>query len=257
MPVVYVVLAGVLGLVLGSFATVVVWRVPRGESIVRPGSHCPACSAPLAPWDNVPLFSFLALRGRCRRCKARIAWRYPLVELAVAALFVGVALRAPVGWDVPAFSALALALVILAWIDLEHQRLPVVVVYPSLVVGAALLVLAAGGTHDWGDLLRALLGGVVGFLLFAAIFYATRGGMGFGDVRLAGLCGMFLGFLGWRYLGVGFVATALLAGVIAVALLSVGRAGRKTRIPYGPFMALGTMVAVLWGAPIAHLWLGH
>lgn len=250
-----VVIAAVVGLVMGSFATVVVWRVPRSESIVRPSSHCPSCSAPVKPWDNIPVLSFVLLRGRCRSCGVRIGWRYPLVELAVAALFVAVALRLS-DWDVPAYCGLALALVVLSWIDLEHQRLPVVIVYPAIAAGAALLVMASAGTGDWHAVLRALVGGLAGFLLFAGIFYATRGGMGFGDVRLAGLCGMFLAYLGWRHVAVGFLATAVFAGVVAIALVATGRAGRKTRIPYGPFMAAGTMVAVLWGAGIAHIWLG-
>lgn len=251
-----VVLAAVFGLVFGSFATVVAWRVPRDESIVRPASHCPLCSAPLKPYDNIPVLSFLLLGGKCRKCKASFGVRYPLMELAVAGLFAAVAARVA-HWAVPAFCVLALSLVILTDIDLEHRRLPVVVVYPTVVIGAALLAVAAWGLHDWGALARAAIGGVSATIGFAAIFFAARGGMGFGDVRLAGLCGMFLGFLGWRYLAVGFLSAVVLAGAIGVVLLASGKAGRKTRIPYGPFLAAGTMVGVLFGARIASLWLGH
>jgi leader peptidase (prepilin peptidase)/N-methyltransferase len=253
---VVVVIAAVLGLVFGSFATVVAWRVPRGESIVKPGSHCPLCSAPVKAYDNIPIVSFLLLAGKCRQCKAKFGVRYPLMELAVAGLFAAVAARVT-HWAVPAFCLLALALVILTDVDLEHRRLPVVVVYPSVVGGLALLALAAAGLHDWDALGRAAIGGAGATVGFGVIFFAARGGMGFGDVRLAGLCGMFLGFLGWRYLAVGFLAAVVLAGVVGIVLLASGKAGRKTRIPYGPFLAAGTMAGVLFGVPIAQVWLGH
>jgi leader peptidase (prepilin peptidase)/N-methyltransferase len=172
-------------------------------------------------------------------------------------LFVAVVLRVGARWALPAFCLLALALVILTDIDLEHRRLPVVVVYPAVVGGAALLVLAGAELHDWGAVGRAAIGGAAATLGFGLIFFLARGGMGFGDVRLAGLCGMFLAFLGWRYFAVGFVASAVVGGVVGVALLLSGRAGRKTQIPYGPFLAAGTMVGVLFGLPLGNLWLGH
>lgn len=252
-----VLIAAVVGLVFGSFATVVAWRVPRGESVVTPGSHCPLCGSPIRAYDNVPVLSFLVLRGRCRQCRASFGVRYPLVEVAVAVLFVAVVLRVGTRWADPAFCLLALALVILTDIDLEHRRLPVVVVYPAVVLGAVLLVVAAVGLHDWGALARAAIGGAASTVGFALIFFLARGGMGFGDVRLAGLCGMFLAFLGWRYFAVGFFASAVIGGLAGVALLASGRAGRKTQIPYGPFLAAGTMTGVLFGLPLANLWLGH
>jgi leader peptidase (prepilin peptidase)/N-methyltransferase len=252
-----VVIAAVFGLVFGSFATVVAWRIPRKESIVRPGSHCPLCSETIRPYDNVPIVSFLLLRGKCRHCKASFGVRYPLVEVAVAGLFVAVVLRLAAHWVDPAYCLLALALVILTDIDLEHRRLPVVVVYPAVVIGAGLLVLAAAGLHDWGAVARAAIGGVGATVGFAIIFFAARGGMGFGDVRLAGLCGMFLAFLGWRYFAVGFFLSFVIGGIVGIALLATRRAGRKTQIPYGPFLATGTMIGVLFGPPIANVWLGH
>jgi leader peptidase (prepilin peptidase)/N-methyltransferase len=252
-----VVIAAVLGLVFGSFATVVAWRVPRSESIVKPGSHCPLCSEMIRPYDNIPIVSFLVLRGKCRHCRATFGVRYPLMEVSVAVLFAAVVLRVGAHWADPAYCLLALALVILTDIDLEHRRLPVVVVYPAVVLGAGLLVLAAAGLHDWGALGRAAIGGGIGTVGFAIIFFVARGGMGFGDVRLAGLCGMFLGFLGWRYLAVGFFCSFVLGGVVGVALLVTRRAGRKTQIPYGPVLAAGAMIGVLFGLPIGNLWLGH
>jgi leader peptidase (prepilin peptidase) / N-methyltransferase len=252
-----VLVAAVVGLAFGSFATVVAWRVPRGESIVKPGSHCPRCGAPIHAYDNVPIVSYLVLRGHCRSCRASFGYRYPLVEVAVAGLFVAVVLRVGERWADPAYCLLALALVILTDIDLEHRRLPVVVVYPAVAGGAVLLVIAAAGLHDWGAVARAAIGGAAATVGFALIFFLARGGMGFGDVRLAGLCGMFLAFLGWRYFAVGFFASAVIGGVVGIALLLTRRAGRKTQIPYGPFLAAGTMTGVLFGLPLANLWLGH
>jgi leader peptidase (prepilin peptidase)/N-methyltransferase len=252
-----IVLAGVVGLAFGSFATVVAWRVPRKESIAKPGSHCPACNAPVAPYDNIPVVSYIILRGHCRHCHAGFGVRYPLTELAVAGLFVAVAWRVHPRWAIPAYCVAALALVILADIDLEHRRLPVAVVYPTLVAGAGLLVLSAAETHDWGAIGTAAIGGAAMFVLFALIWFVTRGGMGFGDVRLAGLCGMFLGYFGWRIVAVGFLVTAVAAGVVGIALFAAGKANRKTALPYGPFLAVGTMVGVLAGSPIARVWLGH
>jgi leader peptidase (prepilin peptidase)/N-methyltransferase len=250
-------IAGVFGLVFGSFATVVAWRVPRKESIVQPGSHCPACDAPVAAYDNIPVVSYVVLRGHCRRCHAGFGVKYPLTELAVAGLFVAVAWRVQPRWAIPAYCVLALALVILADVDLEHRRLPVAIVYPALIAGAALLVLSAVATRNWQALEWAAIGGASMFVIFAAIWFATRGGMGFGDVRLAGLCGMFLGYFGWRIVAVGFLATAVIAGVVGIALFATGNATRKTALPYGPFLAVGTMVGVLAGGPIATAWLGH
>lgn len=258
MPVGAVVVIGLFfGLAFGSFATVVAWRVPRGESIVQPGSHCPLCNTPVKPYDNIPIVSYIVLRGRCRHCRATFGVRYVLTEVAVAALFVAVALRLGSRWLIPAYCLLCLALVILTDIDLEHRRLPVAVVYPAVLLGGALLVVAAAGVHDWGALLRAAIAGVGATVAFGLIFVVSRGGMGFGDVRLAGLCGMFLGFLGWRFVAVGFLGAALLAGLVAVALIVSGKVGRKSQVPYGPFLAAGTMIGVLAGSPIARLWLGH
>lgn len=254
---VLVLVAAVLGLVFGSFATVVAWRVPRGESIVKPGSHCPLCTTPIRPYDNVPVVSYFVLGGKCRNCKAKFGIRYPLVELGVALLFVAVTLRTGERWLLPAYCFLALVLVILTDIDLEHRRLPVVIVYPAVLIGALLLVIAAAGLHDWGAIARAAIAGVGATVVFALIFFLARGGMGFGDVRLAGLCGMFLGFLGWRYVAAGFFSAVLIAGLVGIGLLVSGKAGRKTQIPYGPFLAAGTMIGVLFGLPIASVWLGH
>lgn len=249
-------LAAVVGLAVGSFLNVLIHRVPAGLSVVRPGSRCPACEHSVRSRDNVPVFSWLLLRGRCRDCGTRIAARYPLVELGTALLFALVAARLGPSASLPAFLYLCAVSVALAAIDLETQRLPNVLTLPSYLVGGGLLAVAAAVDGDVGRLLRAVEGMVALYAFYFVICYATAGkGMGFGDVKLAGLLGLYLGWLGWPELLVGAFAAHLLGGVVAVWLLARGGASRKTRVPFGPFLVAGALVALLVGSPIAHAWL--
>ena len=249
-------LAAVVGLAVGSFLNVLIHRVPAGLSVVRPGSRCPACEHSVRSRDNVPVLSWLLLRGRCRDCGTRIAARYPLVELGTALLFALVAARLGPSASLPAFLYLCAVSVALAAIDLETQRLPNVLTLPSYLVGGGLLAVAAAVDGDVGRLLRAVEGMVALYAFYFVICYATAGkGMGFGDVKLAGLLGLYLGWLGWPELLVGAFAAHLLGGVVAVWLLARGGASRKTRVPFGPFLVAGALVALLVGSPIAHAWL--
>ena len=242
--------SGVIGLCIGSFLTVVISRVPERESLVRPRSHCRACQAPVAVRDNIPVFSWVWLRGRCRRCQARITARYPLVELATAGLFVGAALRFGPSWELPAFCAFGAALLAISVIDLDTQLIHKRVFYPSLVVCAVLLAGAGIATGRWVDLERAAIGGVAGFLVLLVIHVVSPNGMGFGDVRLAGLIGMMLGWLGVREIVLGLFAAFLLASVVGIGLMITRIRGRKDAVPFGPFLAAGALVAVLFGPAI-------
>ena len=248
--------AGILGLVVGSFLNVVIWRVPRGESIVRPRSHCPACGAGIRPRDELPVLSWLMLRGRCRDCGDPISARYPFVELLTGVLFAGVALRfADHPARVPAYLYLAAVGVALALIDLDTKRLPNSLTLPSYAVGLVLLALAIvfGGGDGWSSLLRAMAGLAAMYAFYFFLWYLTGGrGMGFGDVKLAGVLGLYLGFLGWPSWAVGLFAGFLVGGVVSIGLVFAGKAGRKTRVPYGPFMLTGAMIAIFAGAAIAH-----
>ncbi len=248
--------SGVVGLAVGSFLTVVVHRVPAGESIVAPGSRCPSCGTSIRAADNVPVLSYLLRRGRCRSCGAPIGARYPATELATALLFCAVAARLPSPWDVPAYCVLAAGLVALAAIDLSHLRLPTPIILVTGTVGGLLLVVASAATHQWTALVHAAAAGVACFVVFALLFVAARRAMGYGDVRLAALCGTFLGWLGDRVALVGVLLGIVAAGAAALALLATGRAGRKARLPFGPFLAAGTIAAVLYGPTIARAWLG-
>lgn len=246
---------GLLGLVVGSFLNVVVWRVPRGESIVRPPSHCPGCQHPVRARDNVPVVSWVLLSGRCRDCDEPISPRYPLVEAGTALLFVLLAARLGLEPDLPAFLYLGAIGVALALIDIDVKRLPNAIVLPSYVVVPALLGIAAVMTEDWSSYLRAGYGMAALYAFYFCLMLVNSKGMGFGDVKLAGILGMYLGWLGWAELAVGAFAGFLLGGVYGAALMLARRAGRKSKIPFGPFMLLGSLAAILAGSPLADLYL--
>jgi len=247
---------GVLGLVVGSFLNVVIWRVPRGESVVHPPSACPSCGHPVRRRDNVPVLSWLLLRGRCRDCRAPISARYPLVEAGTGVLFVLVALRIGFGWALPAYLYLAAIGMALALIDLDTRRLPDAIVLPSYLVGGVLLTAASAGTSDWQALLRAGIGAAALFVFYLLAWLVYPPGMGLGDVKLAGVLGMYLAWLGWGTFAVGAFSAFLLGGVYGVAAILVGGGGRKTRIPFGPWMILGAAVGIGWGEQLWSAYMG-
>ncbi len=250
--------AVVVGLMIGSFLNVVVWRVPRGESIVSPPSACPRCEHPIRARDNIPLISWLALRGRCRDCSEPISPRYPLVEALTGAFFGSAAWFAGLSWTLPAMLYLVAIGVALALIDLDVHRLPDAIVLPSYLVGLLLLGLAAwnpGGAADWWALIRALIGGAAMLAVYLVLVLIYPTGMGLGDVKLAGVLGLYLGFFGWGSLLSGFFAPFLLGGLFAIGLLVAGRVGRKSGIPFGPWMVLGAFVGIFAGRQIGEWYL--
>lgn len=250
-----IVLAGLAGLIFGSFANVVIHRVPRNESIVRPVSRCSSCGTPISPRDNLPVVSWLLLRGRCRQCGATISVRYPLVELSTGVLFALAAARLPAR-DLIAYLPLFWVLVVLSFIDLEHKLLPNRVVLPSIVAGIGLLAVTAYAGPGAGAWIRALLAGAASFGFFLLLAIISPRGMGMGDVKLAPVLGMAMGYFSWPRVFVGFFLSFVFGAVGGVALIAARRAGMKSEVPFGPFMALGTSAAILWGAPLIRAWLG-
>lgn len=242
--------AGVLGAIVGSFLNVVAYRLPRHESLITPASHCPNCGTPVKPYDNIPVLSWLLLRGHCRSCAEPISPRYPLVEALTAALCVGAVLahHSPVGI---ALSVLLILLIVpAALIDLEHRIIP-----NRITAFGAVLALAVGLALDPSGEPERLIaaGGAGGFLLLAALAYP--GGMGMGDVKLAGMMGLFLGAA-----VAPAILAALLAGVSVGAVIIAhkgAQAGRKTAVPFGPFLALGALVAVFAGQPLVDVYVNH
>lgn len=240
-----------LGLAFGSFLTVVVSRVPERRSIVAPRSACPRCGARIRARDNVPVVSYLLLRGRCRDCQTRISAEYPIIEALTGALFVAAAVafrRTDVAGMVAVFLAVVMGCAV---IDLRHRIIPNAVVYPSLALFAAaigVLVLLGRGL--------SVTTAIFGFLAFGgglfAIALVSPSGMGMGDVKLGAFIGLVLGSLGWAYVGVAALAAVLLGGVGAIAALASGRS-RKDTIPFGPYLAAGAVLSALV-APQLSFW---
>lgn len=251
-----VVISAVAGLAVGSFLNVVIHRVPLRISVSKPRSRCPRCQVAVAPRDNIPLISWLVLRGRCRSCSEPISWRYPMVEALTAGLFVLMVARFGVDPAVPAFCVLMAFLLAVSAIDIEHFIVPNRLVYPTLVLTVGLLVAAAAAGGKWEWLGRAALGGVIGFVALGTIHVIQPRGMGFGDVRMAGMVGIYLGWLGLADVLVGLFLAFLTAGVIGAALVVFAGKGAKTKVPFAPFLALGTFLTVIWGRQIVHFWLG-
>ncbi len=250
-------IVGGFGLLIGSFLNVVIWRVPRGESIVSPGSHCPGCHAELSPLENIPVLAWIALRGKCRHCHTRISVRYPLVELATAALWVGLAQRFGQHWEVLAFLALGAGLVALSMIDLDHFLLPNRVLYPTGIMVGVLLLLPAAIDGEWSAYLRAALGGTAAFAVFFLIHFISPRGMGFGDVRLSFVLGVALGWLSWGHIFLGLFLGFLLGAVVGTFLIATRLRTRKQPVPFGPFMAAGALIAIFAGAQLLDLYRGN
>jgi leader peptidase (prepilin peptidase) / N-methyltransferase len=246
---------GVLGLAIGSFLNVVIYRVPRDESIVKPGSHCPSCSAPVRSVHNIPVVGWLMLHGKCATCAERISVRYPLVEALTAVLFVAVTVHFGFSALLPAYLYLTAIAIALAAIDFDVQRLPDAIVLPSYIVGVLLLMPAGAATDDWHAAERGLIGMTALFAVYFALALAYPGGMGFGDVKLAGLLGLFLGWLSWGSILVATFGAFLLGGTVGIGLLAARRATRKSAIPFGPFMLTGAFLALFF-AGSASSWYG-
>ncbi len=246
----------VIGLVVGSFLNVLVWRVPRKESVVRPRSHCPRCDAVLAGRDMVPVVSWVVLGGRCRRCSARIGARYPLVELVCAGLFAATGVRFGFDYPLAAYLVLGGALVALSAIDFEHRLLPSRIIFPTGYAVALLLVLAALAEAEPRRIAWAAVGAAGSFALFFALHLISPSGMAYGDVRLSFVLGMAVGWLGLGLVPLFLFVAFLTSAVIGLVYAVVTRQGLKAAIPFGPFLALGAEVAIFVGQPLLDTYLG-
>jgi leader peptidase (prepilin peptidase)/N-methyltransferase len=240
----------VVGLLIGSFLNVVIYRVPRGESVVRPRSRCPGCGQEISPRDNIPVVSWLLLRGRCRACGEPISARYPLVELLTGLLFVAVLLWCGVTWALPAYLYLAAVGVALSAIDLDTKRLPNALVLPSYVVALVLFLLPAAIDGEWSSYARAVLAGAALFAFYFLLAFIYPAGMGFGDVKLAGVIGIYLGWVSWGLVVIGGFAAFLLGAIVGIGVIVFGKGGRKTKVPFGPFMVVGAFLALFFGQPL-------
>ena len=246
-------LALILGLSIGSFLNVVVYRVPRAESVVSPPSRCPRCGMPIRPKHNQPVVGWLVLRGRCADCGAPISARYPLVELGTGLLFAALTWRLEqldLLSALPAYLWFGATGIALALIDLDLRKLPNAIVLPSYPVLALLLTASAAWQDDWWPLARAGLGAAALFGSFMLLALLVPSGMGWGDVKLAGVLGGMLAYLSWSALQFGAFSGFLLGAIVGVAMMATGRGGRKTALPFGPFMIAGALLAIFFADPL-------
>jgi leader peptidase (prepilin peptidase) / N-methyltransferase len=237
----------ILGAVIGSFLNVCIARIPGGLSIVSPASRCPHCQAPIRWYQNIPIISFLALRGRCAVCGAAISWRYPLVEALTGGLFVLVVRSFGLSWVGLVYLVFVAALVVITFIDLDHRIIPDVISLPGIVVGL-LAALVVPWLTWWAALLGVLLGGGILFLVAWGYEKLTGvEGMGGGDVKLLAMMGAFLG---WQAVLPVIFLSSLAGTLVGVPLMLVKRTGGKLAIPFGPFLALGAVIYLFWGQEI-------
>ena len=255
MEILFIFLFAILGLVVGSFLNVCIDRLPQNKSIAYPPSHCEACEHKLAVKDLIPVFSYLRLRGRCRYCQASIPRKLLWVEVATAVIFALLYWHYGLSAELGVLAFYGCLFIIIFVIDLEHGLILNKVVYPGMVV-ALLLAL-----YPWPWLTQSIgmrvayaaLGGAIGFTIFLLIALVSRGGMGWGDVKLAALIGLAAGF---PMVFVAIIMAAILGGIVAVALLIARKRGRREMIPFGPFLAVAAMVTLLWGNNILSWYLG-
>ena len=245
--------SGIVGLAIGSFLNVVIYRVPRSLSVVRPRSSCPGCSTPIAGRDNIPLLSWLLLRGKCRTCATGISVRYPLVELATGVIFGATAWRLGPHWSLGAFLVANASLLALAAIDLEHLLLPKKIIYPTLVAVLLWLSATAALTHQWHRLAIAALCSLLWGVIFFVLNFVAPKVLGFGDVRLAYLLGLLLGWCSIGSVLLGFFLANLIGAVVGLLLIATGKLNRKQPVPYGVFLNAGYLVVFLFGRELLSL----
>ena len=232
------------GLAIGSFANVCIYRMPRQESVVHPRSHCPSCNHPIAIWDNIPVFSYLLLGGKCKSCKQPISIIYPLVEITTGVLLTAVFLKFGLTLDFLIFAVVAFALIVITAIDLEHKIIPDIITLPGIIFGFAA-----------GAYLTGILNSAMGFMIGGGLFYAiavlSRGGMGGGDIKFIAATGALLG---WKKVLLVIFLGSLLGSVIGLLMILLQGKSRKSQIPFGPYLAAGVLIVIFAGDKLVQLY---
>lgn len=249
------IIGALFGLCLGSFLNVLIWRLPQRLSLIRPASSCPDCGSQLRRRDLIPVLSWLRLRGCCRSCQVWISARYPLVEALTAAVGAAIGWRFADGATIAAFLVVGAGCIALSAIDIDTHTLPTWLVYSTGVLGGILLVVASVVNGSANRLLPAVTAAAVVGVVLYAIWVCAPGGFGFGDVRLGAMLALFLGWLSAAHVFVGVALAFVLGAVAGVMLIAGGRAGRRTVVPFGPFLSAGALISVLFGRSIIGWWL--
>ncbi|HUO77574.1 MAG TPA: prepilin peptidase [Thermodesulfovibrionales bacterium] len=244
-----------LGSLIGSFLNVCIHRLPRNLSVIFPSSRCPSCNIPIKTYDNIPLLSYLLLGGRCRYCKTRISLRYPLVEALNALMYVLVLWRFGFGWHMPVLFAFCSAMIVITFIDLDFQIIPDTITLPGIPVGLITASLVLQDPFDRSSILGlggAIIGLFTGGVLFYVIAVLSKGGMGGGDIKMMAMVGSFMG---WKSVLLTTFAGSLLGSCVGIFLMVVKGKGRKTKVPFGPFLAAGALISLFYGQEILSLYL--
>jgi leader peptidase (prepilin peptidase)/N-methyltransferase len=244
------VLSFVIGLIIGSFLNVCIFRIPRGYSVVSPGSSCPECRTSIHWWDNIPIISYLILAGKCRHCGEKIPLRYPAVELLNGLLYAAIYLFFGQGWQLPLLFIFASALIVITFIDLEFQIIPDVITLPGIVLGLAaspFILADPFAVKSTLGFLNSVIGAAAGGGVFYLIVILSRGGMGGGDVKMMAMVGAFTG---WKGVFLTTLVGSLTGAIAGIGLMVLSGAGRKTKVPFGPFLALGTLITLFFGEMI-------
>ncbi len=240
------------GLVIGSFLNVCIYRIPRGESIIRPGSHCPFCLKPIKPYDNIPLLSYFFLGGRCRYCKARISPRYPLVEITSAIFALAVLYRFGPGLRFIVYYTFISALLVITFIDIDHKMIPNTITIGGIIAGLALNPLLPVTLKE--SLLGLILGsGTLLMVIYGYFFITGRQGMGGGDVKLLGMIGVFTG---WHGVVFTLLISSLIGSITGIVWIMLTNKGMKAAIPFGPFLSLGAVIYMFWGQYLINAYMG-
>jgi leader peptidase (prepilin peptidase) / N-methyltransferase len=237
----------ILGLIIGSFLNVCIFRIPRNFSIVSPGSACTVCKEPIQPWDNIPIVSYIILRGKCRNCGEKISLRYPAVEALNGLLYAAVFLQFGPGWHLPLFFLFVSAMIVITLIDLEFQIIPDVITLPGIVLGLAtaeFFIMDPFSMHSVLGFVDSLIGCLAGGIVFYLIAVLSRGGMGGGDVKMMAMVGAFTG---WKGVFLTTLIGSVTGSIIGIGLIIFSGAGRKTKVPFGPFLALGSLITLFFG----------
>jgi leader peptidase (prepilin peptidase)/N-methyltransferase len=245
----------ILGLIVGSFLNVCIYRLPRGKSVVSPPSACPSCNVPIKPWDNIPLLSYIFLRGKCRKCGERISIRYPIVELLNGIFYLAVFKFFGFGWHLPFLFAFASAMIVITFIDLDFQIIPDAITLPGIVVGlvGASFILPDPFVVSTVGFKNSIAGLLLGGGLFFLIAVLSRGGMGGGDIKMMAMVGSFMG---WKAVLMTTFLGSLAGSIVGIFLMLFKGKGRKTKIPFGPFLALGVVITLFFGGSIMRWYLG-
>jgi leader peptidase (prepilin peptidase)/N-methyltransferase len=234
----------VLGLIIGSFSNVVIFRLPLGRSIISPGSHCRACKTPIRPWDNIPLLSYLLLKGRCRVCREQISPYYPAIELTSGVLYILLWFKFGLSLPLIAYALFSSALLVVALIDLDHQIIPDIITLPGMALGLALSPWTLISTP-----FASLIGALAAGLFFYIVAIVSKGGMGGGDIKLIAMIGAFLGWQGAFFT---ILVGALTGSVVGITLMMTNKKGRKDKIPFGPYLSFAAILFTLLGNNIIH-----